>query len=160
MSAVHPIEVLEKRLRDLLEQYESELGDAVDRVTERFSGKIERLVEQFGARNSKSTSSITQSHSYPKTCRSLWSRLMPKAGRRVGIMAKGLKESLKQARKDASRQVLVQIAAVIETRRDLTYKQIAEHFGCGTGLVCQAAKDAGLSRPRGGASPSFRKATK
>ena len=49
MSAVHPIEVLEKRLRDLLEAYESELMDAVDYVTERFSGKIERLVEQFGA---------------------------------------------------------------------------------------------------------------
>jgi hypothetical protein len=49
MSTVHPIEVLEKRLRELLEMYESELGDAVDRVTERFSGKIERLVEQFGA---------------------------------------------------------------------------------------------------------------
>ena len=49
MAAVHPIEVLEKRLRDLLEAYESDLGDAVDRVTERFSGKIERLVEQFGA---------------------------------------------------------------------------------------------------------------
>jgi hypothetical protein len=48
MAAVHPIEVLEKRLRDLLELYESELGDAVDRVTERFSEKIERLVEQFG----------------------------------------------------------------------------------------------------------------
>ncbi len=47
--AVHPIEVLEKRLRDLLETYESELVDAVDYVTERFSGKIERLVEQFGA---------------------------------------------------------------------------------------------------------------
>jgi hypothetical protein len=46
--AVHPIEVLEKRLRDLLEAYESELVDAVDYVTERFSGKIERLVEQFG----------------------------------------------------------------------------------------------------------------
>ena len=49
MSAVHPIEVLEKRLRELLEMYESELGDAVDRVTERFSWKIERLAEQFGA---------------------------------------------------------------------------------------------------------------
>jgi hypothetical protein len=49
MAAVHPIEVLEKRLRDLLEAYESELVDAVDYVTERFSGKIERLVEQFGA---------------------------------------------------------------------------------------------------------------
>jgi hypothetical protein len=49
MSAVHPIEVLEKRLRDLLEPYESELGDAVDRVTERFSARIERLIEQFGA---------------------------------------------------------------------------------------------------------------
>jgi hypothetical protein len=49
MSAVHPIEVLEKRLRELLEAYESELVDAVDYVTEKFSGKIERLVEQFGA---------------------------------------------------------------------------------------------------------------
>jgi len=49
MAAVHPIEVLEKRLRDLLEAYECDLGDAVDRVTEKFSGKIERLVEQFGA---------------------------------------------------------------------------------------------------------------
>ena len=49
MAAVHPIEVLEKRLRNLLEAYESELVDAVDYVTERFSGKIERLVEQFGA---------------------------------------------------------------------------------------------------------------
>ena len=49
MSAVHPIEVLEKRLRDLLESYESELVDPVDYVTERFSGKIERLVEMFGA---------------------------------------------------------------------------------------------------------------
>jgi hypothetical protein len=49
MSAVHPIEVLEKRLRDLLEAYESDLSDAVDRVTERFSGKIDRLVEVFGA---------------------------------------------------------------------------------------------------------------
>ena len=48
MSAVHPIEILEKRLRDLLESYESELVDAVDYVTEKFSGKIERLVEQFG----------------------------------------------------------------------------------------------------------------
>jgi hypothetical protein len=49
MSAVRPIEVLEKRLRDLLEMYESDLGDAVDRVTEKYSGKIERLIEQFGA---------------------------------------------------------------------------------------------------------------
>jgi hypothetical protein len=49
MSAVHPIEVLEKRLRDLLEAYESDLSDAVDRVTEKFSGRIERLVEMFGA---------------------------------------------------------------------------------------------------------------
>jgi len=49
MSAVHPIEVLDDRLRDLLEAYESELVDAVDYVTEKFSGKIERLVEQFGA---------------------------------------------------------------------------------------------------------------
>ena len=49
MAAVRPIEVLEKRLRDLLEAYESDLGDAVDRVTEKYSGKIERLIEQFGA---------------------------------------------------------------------------------------------------------------
>lgn len=73
-------------------------------------------------------------------------------------MAKGLKESLKEARKDASRQVLAQIAAMVEARRDLSYKQIAELFGIGTGLVCQAAKEAGLSRPRGGGSPAFRKA--
>ena len=74
------------------------------------------------------------------------------------MAAKCLKETLKKARKDACRQVLTQIAAVIESRPDLTYKQIAKHFGCGTGLVCQAAKEAGLSRPRGGASPAFRKA--
>jgi len=49
MAAVHPIEVLEKRLRGLLEMYESDLGDAVDRVTEKYSEKIERLIEQFGA---------------------------------------------------------------------------------------------------------------
>jgi len=49
MAAVRPIEVLEKRLRDLLEMYESDLGDAVDRVTEKYSGKVERLIEQFGA---------------------------------------------------------------------------------------------------------------
>jgi hypothetical protein len=49
MSAVHPIEVLEKRLRDLLERYESELSDAAVHVTEKFSGEIERLIEQFGA---------------------------------------------------------------------------------------------------------------
>ena len=48
MAAVRPIEVLEKRLRDLLEAYESDLGDAVDRVTEKYSGKIERLIEMFG----------------------------------------------------------------------------------------------------------------
>jgi len=48
MAAVHPIEVLEKRLRFLLEAYESDLGDAVDRVTEEHSGKIERLIEMFG----------------------------------------------------------------------------------------------------------------
>ena len=76
------------------------------------------------------------------------------------MATKGLKETLKKARKDACRQVLTQIAAVIESRRDLSYKQIAEHFGCGTGLVCQAAKEAGLSRPRGSASPAFRKPTK
>lgn len=49
MAAVHPIEVLEKRLRDLLERYESELSDAADHITEKFSGEIERLIEQFGA---------------------------------------------------------------------------------------------------------------
>ncbi len=74
------------------------------------------------------------------------------------MTTKGLKETLKAARRDASREVLAQIAAMIESRPALSYKQIAEHFGCGTGLVCQAARDAGLSRPRGGASPAFRKA--
>lgn len=49
MSAVHPIEVLEKRLRDLLDLYESDLSDEVDRVTQKFSGRVERLIEQFGA---------------------------------------------------------------------------------------------------------------
>lgn len=49
MSAVHPIEVLEKRLRDLLERYQSEISHAVDPVTEKFSDEIERLIEQFGA---------------------------------------------------------------------------------------------------------------
>jgi hypothetical protein len=49
MAAVHPIEVLDKRLRDLLKLYESELSDAADDVTERFSGKVERLIELFGA---------------------------------------------------------------------------------------------------------------
>ena len=49
MAAVHPIEVLEKRLRDLLERYESELSKATDYVTEKFSGEIERLIEQFSA---------------------------------------------------------------------------------------------------------------
>lgn len=48
MSAVHPIEVLDDRLRDLLELFESDLSDAVDQVTEKFPGKIERLTEQFG----------------------------------------------------------------------------------------------------------------
>jgi hypothetical protein len=76
------------------------------------------------------------------------------------MATKSVKETLRAARKDASRQVLAQIAAVIESRPDLSYKQIAEHFGCGTGLVCQAAKEAGLSRPRGSGSPAFRKATK
>jgi hypothetical protein len=76
------------------------------------------------------------------------------------VATKGLKESLKAARRDATRQVLTQIAAVIELQPDLSYKEIAEHFGVGTGLVCQAAKEAGLSRPRGSGSPAFRKATK
>ena len=76
------------------------------------------------------------------------------------MASKSFRESLKQARKDASRQVLAQIAAVIETRPDLSYKQIAEDFGIGTSLVVQAAKESGLSRPRGSASPAFKKATK
>jgi hypothetical protein len=42
MAAAHPIEVLEKRLRDLLEQYESDLLNAVGHVTQRYSGKRER----------------------------------------------------------------------------------------------------------------------
>lgn len=49
MSAVHPIQVLEKRLRDLVKRYESERSDAVDHVTQKFSVEIERLIEQFGA---------------------------------------------------------------------------------------------------------------
>ena len=49
MAAVHPIEVLDDRLRDLLERYQSELSDAVDHVTQTFSEKMERLIEQFGA---------------------------------------------------------------------------------------------------------------
>lgn len=47
--AVHPIEVLDDRLRDLVKRYQSELSDAVDPVTEKFAGEIERLIEQFGA---------------------------------------------------------------------------------------------------------------
>jgi hypothetical protein len=74
------------------------------------------------------------------------------------MTTKSLKESLKAARKDASRQVLAQIAAMIQSHPDLSYQRIAKHFGCGTGLVCQAAKESALSRPRGGASPAFRKA--
>ncbi len=73
------------------------------------------------------------------------------------MTTRSLKETLKKARKDASRQILAQIAVLIEERPDLSYRRIAEHFGCGTGLVCQAAKEAGLSRPRGGASPAFRR---
>jgi hypothetical protein len=76
------------------------------------------------------------------------------------VATKGLKETLKAARKDAARQVLAQIADVVEIRPDLSYRKIAQQFGCGTGLVCQAAKEAGLSRPRGSASPAFRKPTK
>ena len=49
MSAVHPIEVLDDRLRDLLKRYQSEVSHAVDPVTGKFSGEIERLIEQFGA---------------------------------------------------------------------------------------------------------------
>ena len=76
------------------------------------------------------------------------------------MASKSFRESLKQARKDASRQVLAQIAAVIEACPDLSYRRIAQQFGCGTGLVCQAAKEAGLKRPRGSGSPAFRKPTK
>ena len=50
MAAVHPIEVLEKRLRDLLDLYESDLSDAVGLVTQKFSWKVERLIELFGAK--------------------------------------------------------------------------------------------------------------
>jgi hypothetical protein len=49
MAAVHPIEVLDDRLRDLLKRYQSELSDTVDPVTEKFSGEIGRLIEMFGA---------------------------------------------------------------------------------------------------------------
>ena len=76
------------------------------------------------------------------------------------MVVKTLKESLKQARKDAARQVLGQIAAVIESRPDLSYKRIAAQFGIGTSMVCEAAKVVGLSRPRGSGSPAFRKPTK
>ena len=49
MPAVHPIEVLDDRLRDLVKRYQSELSDAVDPVTVKFSGEIERMIEMFGA---------------------------------------------------------------------------------------------------------------
>jgi hypothetical protein len=49
MAAVHPIEVLDDRLRGLLEPYESAVSDAVDPVTGKFSGEIAGLIEQFGA---------------------------------------------------------------------------------------------------------------
>ena len=71
-----------------------------------------------------------------------------------------LKESLKAARKNAARQILAEIAAVIEKHPDLSYREIAHQFGVGTSMVCQAAKEAGLSRPRGGASPAFKKGAK
>jgi len=61
------------------------------------------------------------------------------------MASKGPKESLKQARKDAGRQVPAQIAALVEERPDLSYRRIAQQFGCGTGLVCQAAKQAGCA---------------
>ena len=47
--SVHPIEVLDDRLRDLLKQYQSEVSAAVDPVTRHFSEEIERLIEMFGA---------------------------------------------------------------------------------------------------------------
>lgn len=74
-----------------------------------------------------------------------------------GGRSMSLKGSLKAARKEASRQVLAQIAAMIESRPDMTYREIAESFGIGTSMVCEAAKLAGVSRPRGSASPAFRK---
>jgi len=71
-----------------------------------------------------------------------------------------LKETLKAARKEASRQVLAEVAAMIEERPDLSYRRIAEHFRCGTGLVVQAAQEAGLGRPRGSGSPACKKPPK
>jgi len=71
-----------------------------------------------------------------------------------------LKESLKASRKEAARQVLAEIAAVIEKQPDLSYREIAHQFGVGTSMVCQAAKESGLSRPRGSASPAFKRPPK
>jgi hypothetical protein len=71
-----------------------------------------------------------------------------------------LKESLKAARKEAAHQILAEIAAVIERQPELSYRQIAREFGVGTSMVCQAAREAGLRRPRGGASPAFKKGGK
>jgi len=48
MAARYPSEVLSGKLRDLLEQTESELSDATDLVIEKLSGRIERLIEMFG----------------------------------------------------------------------------------------------------------------
>ena len=116
MAAVHPIEVLEKRLRDLLEAYESELGDAVDRVTEKVLGKNRTTRRNVRCTRTRNQPPVLPNHPpTKKLARSLRPRLSPQvAGRGVGIMTtKNLKESLKEARKDASRQVLAQIAAVI-----------------------------------------------
>jgi hypothetical protein len=156
--------VLDNKLRGLLERYESDVSDAAEYVTEKLSGIVERLIDEFGApavdaalKGLQDCSRLAQGPA--RSVRSCRGR--PVAGRVVGIMAtKSLKESLKAARKDASRQVLAQIAVLIEERPDMSYRRIAEHFGCGTGLVCQAAAAAGLSRPRGSASPAFKKATK
>jgi hypothetical protein len=76
------------------------------------------------------------------------------------VATKSFKESLKAARKDAARKVLAQIAATVESCPDKSYRSIAEHFGCGTGLVCQAAKQAGLRRPSGSGSPAFKRPQK
>lgn len=49
MAMKQPSKVLDDRLRDFLEGYESGLSDAIDQVTERIAEKIEPLVEEFGA---------------------------------------------------------------------------------------------------------------
>lgn len=48
MAARYPSEVLSEKLRDLLEQTETELSDAADHVIEKLAGKVEILMEEFG----------------------------------------------------------------------------------------------------------------